>query len=123
MLRDGLLQEVDGLRRRGFGDDAPGMTGTGYREAAACLDGRATPEETVREIVRGTRRYARRQLTWFRNQLPPDTMRVDATEPLETQVDRVLDAWTNAGGHSRGRARSADERGKGTEATTMEERR
>ena len=98
MMRDGLVEEVRTLRARGFGDDAPGMTGTGYREAALCLEGRATEEETVREIARSTRRYARRQLTWFRNQLPPDTLRVDATRPLGTQVGEVLDAWARAGG-------------------------
>ncbi len=123
MMRDGLLEEVRRLRDRGFGDDAPGMTGTGYREAAACFEGRATPEETVREIARNTRRYARRQLTWFRNQLPSDARSVDATEPMETQVEEVLDAWRRAGGWSPGRARSAGELGTGTKTTTTEERR
>lgn len=121
MMREGLLEEVRGLRERGYGDGAPGMTGTGYREAAACLDGRATPDETVAEIARGTRRYARRQLTWFRNQLPADTVRVDATEPLGAQVDRVLEAWADASG--RASDPTGEERGKGTEAKTMEERR
>jgi tRNA dimethylallyltransferase len=123
MMRTGLLEEVRSLRARGFGDDAPGMTGTGYREAAACLAGEATLEEAVREIARSTRRYARRQRTWFRNQLPPDTRRVDGTEPLETQVELVLDAWRSAGGRPPRPSGSTHDRKQATKVTTMEERR
>jgi tRNA A37 N6-isopentenylltransferase MiaA len=45
------------------------------------------------EMRRQTRRYARRQLTWFRNQLPADTMRLDALLPLTEQVERVVAHW------------------------------
>lgn len=98
MVRDGLIDEVRTLVARGFGEEAPGMTGTGYKEAAAHLAGRATLEETVLEIGRATRRYARRQLTWFRNQLRADTCTVDATAPLAEQVAAVLEAWRSGGG-------------------------
>lgn len=73
------------------------MTGTGYREVVAYLEGRAERDETVEAIAASTRRYARRQLTWFRNQLPPETRTVDATAPLEEQVSAVLDAWRSGG--------------------------
>ena len=47
----------------------------------------------MEEIRRSTRRYARRQLTWFRHQLPESAVRIDATAPLEVQVEATLAAW------------------------------
>jgi hypothetical protein len=35
-------------------------------------------------------------MTWFRHQLPADTVRIDGTTPIEDQVGRVLDAWRHA---------------------------
>ncbi len=98
MVEGGLVREVEGLLARGYGVVAPGMTGTGYREVVAYLRGETTLEETIRRIAGATRRYARRQLTWMRNQLPPDTVTVDANLPLAEQVDAVVEAWRNRGG-------------------------
>lgn len=98
MIERGLVREVEGLVSAGYRDDAPGMSGTGYREITAYLRGECDLEAAVDEIRRNTRRYSRRQLTWFRNQLPSTTVRIDATEPLARQVERVLTAWRDAGG-------------------------
>jgi tRNA dimethylallyltransferase len=95
MLEAGLIDEVQKLLDAGYGLDAPGMTATGYREVAQYLIGEWSLERTIREIRRATRSYARRQLTWFRNQLRGAT-RVDATTPLEEQVEQVVDVWTAA---------------------------
>jgi len=100
MVERGLVEEVSSLLEAGYGMDAPGMSGTGYREIAAYLAGETALEDAVEEIRRNTRRYARRQLTWYRHQLPGSTLRVDATEPVEAQRDRVLTAWTAAGGRT-----------------------
>src|SRR5207245_864909 len=73
----------------GVPPDAPGLDGVGYREAAAMLAGRLPERELRDAIVVATRRYAKRQETWFRNQLrqPGDGRReagyvwtLDATE-------------------------------------------
>lgn len=98
MVREGLLEEVKGLLERGYDAEAPGMTGTGYREVVEHLEGRATLEDTVAAVAAATRRYARRQRTWFRHQLPSDARRVDATAPLAEQVQEVLSAWRSGGG-------------------------
>ena len=90
MIDRGLVDEVKGLLAAGFQDCDPGMTGTGYREIAAHLRGETTLSEAMDEIRKNTRRYARRQLTWFRNQLPETVPRLDATRPLVDQVDFVL---------------------------------
>jgi len=98
MIERGLVDEVRALLDAGHAVDEPGMTGTGYREIAAHLRGEATLDEAVEEIRRSTRRYARRQLTWFRHQLPDGTVRIDATAPVAEQADRALAALEDAGG-------------------------
>jgi len=93
MVAGGLVEEVRGLLTAGFGPDDPGMTGAGYREVAAHLRGELTLEETTEEIRRAHRRYARRQMTWNRHQLPPGTMLLDGTLPTAELVERIACAW------------------------------
>ena len=93
MVETGLVEEVRRLMERGYGTGVPGMTGTGYREVVRHLAGETTLDEAVAEIERSTRQYARRQGTWFRHQLPADTVRLDATRPLDEQVEDTLKAW------------------------------
>ena len=69
MLAVGLVDEIRRLLAAGVPPHAPGLDGVGYREVAAMLAGQL-PERELREaIVVATRRYAKRQATWFRNQL------------------------------------------------------
>lgn len=65
MVADGLIDEVEGLVRRGWGDDAPAMRAVGYRQLVGALAGRCAMDEAIRLIKRDTRRYAKRQMTWF----------------------------------------------------------
>ena len=67
MFERGLLAEVERLVARGFRDAAP-MRSVGYRQALAVLDGAMTPEQAERETFLETRRYAKRQRTWFRRE-------------------------------------------------------
>ncbi len=109
MVAEGFVEEVRGLLGRGFGPDAPGMTGTGYREIARFLGGACTLEEALEDVRRSTRRYARRQATWFRHQLPAGARRIDATQPLEAQVRLTLRAWEEAGGAHAGETTTREE--------------
>ena len=101
MVERGLVEEVRILAACGYEAGDPGMSGTGYREVLAYLEGRLSLEDALDATRRATRRYARRQLTWFRNQVPPDTVRIDALQPPETQCARVLDAWRARSGNAR----------------------
>ena len=65
MLDDGLPEEVRGLLSSGFGRELKAMRSIGYKEAAAYLAGEISLEEASILIKRDTRRYAKRQLTWF----------------------------------------------------------
>ena len=97
MAAEGLVDEVRGLMEKGYGPEAPGMSGTGYREVAAYLGGDMTLDEALDRMRSQTRQYARRQLTWFRNQLPEDAIHVDTSQPLDAQVAEVVAAWRPRG--------------------------
>lgn len=62
----GLLAEVEGLMARGLTEGDISMKGIGYKEMIGYLEGRYTLPEAVNLVKKNTRRYAKRQLTWFR---------------------------------------------------------
>lgn len=66
MMAAGFEDEVKGLLEKGYSDDLKSMQSLGYRHMADYLSGRLSKEEAVRTMKRDTRRYAKRQLTWFR---------------------------------------------------------
>lgn len=66
MLEAGLVEEVRGLLLKGYRPDLPALQALGYKEIIAYLQGKITLEEAIYLLKRNTRRYAKRQLTWFR---------------------------------------------------------
>ena len=66
MIKEGLIEEVRGLLARGYSEELPSMQGLGYRQIIGYLKGKYPKEEAVRLIKRDTRRFARRQLNWFK---------------------------------------------------------
>lgn len=77
MLAGGALEEVDQLRRRDLDSALPALKAVGYREFAAYLEGERRLDAAVTAAKQATRNYAKRQLTWFRNQTP-DWRRITA---------------------------------------------
>ena len=65
MVSRGLFEEVRSLLASGVPADATAMQAIGYKETAACLRGFLSPEEAVSQMKQASRRYAKRQLTWF----------------------------------------------------------
>ena len=68
MLAEGWLAEVKGLVET-FGEDCKGLQALGYRELLSHLQGKIGYDDAVVLVKRNTRRYAKRQLTWFRRYL------------------------------------------------------
>ena len=66
MMESGLIDEVKKLLEMGYTKDMISMQGIGYKEIIKYLDGEYTLDEAVDIIKRASRRYAKRQLTWFR---------------------------------------------------------
>ncbi|MGP0584996.1 tRNA (adenosine(37)-N6)-dimethylallyltransferase MiaA [Paenibacillus timonensis] len=67
MLRLGLVEEVQGLLRRGYSREAVSMQGLGYKEIVEHLIDDVPLEVAVEKLKRDTRRFAKRQLSWFRH--------------------------------------------------------
>ena len=65
MLREGLFEEVEGLLAAGLSPDCTAMQAIGYKETARALSGAISREEAAAQIKQNSRRYAKRQLTWF----------------------------------------------------------
>ena len=66
MLEMGLEDEIRRLLAEGIPEDATAMQAIGYKEFVNALAGRSSMESAVEEVQKGSRRYAKRQLTWFR---------------------------------------------------------
>lgn len=66
MVAQGLVHEVEALLERGISPHATAMQAIGYKEMVGFLQGESTLDEAVALIQQGSRRYAKRQLTWFR---------------------------------------------------------
>lgn len=75
MVEQGLFKEVEGLLSAGLSPSCTAMQAIGYKEAAEALFGRMSREEAVELIKLRSRRYAKRQLTWFNRN--PDALHID----------------------------------------------
>jgi tRNA dimethylallyltransferase len=87
MLSLGLLEEVKGLLDRGYGPHLKSMRSIGYRHMADYLRGDVTWDETVRLFKRDTRRYAKRQLTWFRADPDIEWFKPDQINVMQRRID------------------------------------
>ncbi len=77
MISDGLVDEVRSIMNMGYSRDLNSMQGIGYKEMIAYLENEISLADAVDMIKQNSRRYAKRQLTWFRrddriNMLSPD---------------------------------------------------
>ncbi|MEG0249731.1 MAG: tRNA (adenosine(37)-N6)-dimethylallyltransferase MiaA [Peptostreptococcus sp.] len=66
MFEQGLLNEVKELKSMGYSQDMVSMKGIGYKEVLDYLDEKETLERTIEIIKQSTRKYAKRQITWFK---------------------------------------------------------
>ncbi|MEF9941009.1 MAG: tRNA (adenosine(37)-N6)-dimethylallyltransferase MiaA [Lachnospiraceae bacterium] len=89
MIKEGLVEEVIGLKEKGYTADMVAMQGLGYKEILAYLDGTTTLDEAIRILKRDTRHFAKRQLTWFKRE--QQVLWIDKQE-YQYQEDRILEA-------------------------------
>lgn len=68
MIQEGLVEEVRGLKEKGYTKDLVSMQGLGYKEILDYLDGKYSLEDAIYRLKRDTRHFAKRQLTWFRRE-------------------------------------------------------
>lgn len=91
MIKGGLFDEVRNLYERGYSRELKSLQSLGYRHAGLVLAGEKDRDEAIRLMKRDTRRYAKRQFTWFRSE--PDVKWFDPAEAgnIELAVAHFLD--------------------------------
>jgi tRNA dimethylallyltransferase len=107
MLAAGLVAEVRRHLDAGVAPDAAGLDGIGYREVIAMLNGQLSESALRDAILVATRRYAKRQDTWFRNQLrtpyavrsAPEIWSLDATETPDALAMKIRERWNTITAH------------------------
>ena len=91
MLKDGFLEEVQGLLERGFGADLPSMSAIGYREMVAVAQGRVTVEDALTQMKNSTHQFVRRQANWFKES-DPSIHWFDAGTDCIPQIELLIQA-------------------------------
>ncbi|SDN30502.1 tRNA dimethylallyltransferase [Alkalicoccus daliensis] len=86
MLENGLLEEVENLIKDGA-ENYSSMKAIGYKELIPYIKGRISLEEAADNLKQNSRRFAKRQLTWFRNKMPVQWF--DVTENREGKIKDI----------------------------------
>ncbi|MCD5401388.1 tRNA (adenosine(37)-N6)-dimethylallyltransferase MiaA [candidate division NPL-UPA2 bacterium] len=97
MFSRGLVDEVKSLLGRGYHENLVSMQGLGYKEVCGYLHGRYDEKEAVRLLKRNTRRYAKRQLTWFKKDKRIQWIDVSENENEKEIVPRIKKVLANRG--------------------------
>ena len=88
MMQQGLVQEVKNIVQK-YNKFPTAMQGLGYKEVVDYLEGKCTEQEMIYKIKMETRRYAKRQLTWFRKN--KQTIWLDGSKDRQNNVDIILE--------------------------------
>jgi len=91
MIADGLIEEVKELLNK-YDNFPTAMQGLGYKEVVSYLKHELTKEEMIEKIKMETRRYAKRQLTWFRKN--KDIIWIDGLKPKEENIKCILEEYS-----------------------------
>jgi tRNA dimethylallyltransferase len=91
MVKNGLVEEVESLKAMGYSADMQSMKGIGYKEILSYLEGEITLEEAVELIKKGSRNYAKRQLTWFRKDPRVQWINKDEFDSDDEIVEYIVD--------------------------------
>jgi tRNA dimethylallyltransferase len=89
-LAHGMVEETRFLLGQGYGRELGSMKGLGYRQVGAYLANECDFAEMVRRFKRDTRRFAKRQMTWFRSETGVAWLSIEDNEPYERTAERVI---------------------------------
>ncbi|TYS16198.1 tRNA (adenosine(37)-N6)-dimethylallyltransferase MiaA [Rossellomorea vietnamensis] len=90
MLEQGLIQEVKALFDKGL-KDVQSIQAIGYKEIYEFLEGRVTLNDAVENLKQNSRRYAKRQLTWFRNKMDVEWFDMSSTREKNKKIEEISD--------------------------------
>ena len=89
MIKQGLEEEVQELQKLGYTGELNSLQTVGYKEVFEYLNGKTTHERMVELIKQNTRRFAKRQLTWFRRDKRIRWFDVRSEEDLPAVASRI----------------------------------
>lgn len=90
MIEQGLVEEVRNLLSSGYSENLVSFKGLGYKEIVGYLKGEYDLDEAVRILKRNTRRYAKRQLTWFRRYSNINWYNVSDYQTDENLIEHII---------------------------------
>ena len=90
MMTDEFEQEVAWLLDKGYTEDLPAMRSIGYRHMVRCLAGTWDREAATAALIRDTGQYAKRQMTWFRNQQQVQWHQIGHAKDVCAAIDLFL---------------------------------
>ncbi len=88
-IKDGLIDEVKDLMKRGFTNSLTSMQAIGYKEIIPYLEGHCTLDEAVNKLKMNTRRYAKRQITWFNKEPSLNWIHIDKYSSFEDIIQEA----------------------------------
>ena len=88
MIKQGLIKEVEEIYKK-YNEFPTAMQGLGYKEVVEYLEGHLTKEEMIEKIKQETRRYAKRQMTWFRKN--KQTIWLDTENTKQNNLQIILE--------------------------------
>jgi tRNA dimethylallyltransferase len=97
MMEEGLLAEVESLYNRGLLSVGTASQAIGYKELVDYIEGRCTLNEAVDNLKLASRRYAKRQLTWFRHEKDARVIYADLPDgSMKNSMDMISEALSIA---------------------------
>lgn len=99
MLRGELIEEIESILAAGVPIHAKPFESIGYKQALAVIEGRMSFDAALAEMQRDTRRYAKRQMTWFRHEPGLEKLEGFGTEPNTiARAAAAVEDWLDRGG-------------------------
>lgn len=93
MIKQGLIDEVKNLRALGYDRNLNSLQTVGYKEVFDYLDGLISYDQMIYLIKRNSRRYAKRQLTWFKQDKRIIWINVDENTDFDKLADQVIEIF------------------------------
>lgn len=89
MIQQGLIEETKNILEKGFDENLNSLNTVGYKEIISYLKNKITLERAVELIKRNTRRFAKRQMTWFRKDKRIIWLNVKSAEDLDNFAEKI----------------------------------
>lgn len=92
MIEEGLIDEVQELLNIGYTKELVSMRAIGYKEIIPYIEGKSKLDETIETLKRNTRRYAKRQLTWFRRDNRIKWIDMDKFDSIDNITEFIIES-------------------------------